>query len=343
LRGKKKKATIYVPKDFETRLPAEQREDGKAIYDYELWLDRETKRLKARIALIAEKDKVARERHERNGMIPSRATFGTRKQYKLKDTTDIDMDVWHKERDFVRNSIVLFSGRYYFLIKASVTKKFECLNENTENGVVSVDMNLDNISWSELSDNGKYIRGGIIEFDLTGKSSHQIDDILGRACSQVISHCREVNKPLVLEDIDLRKKKSSMAYGNKKANAGTSLFAYSKMSTLLTNKAYRNGIGVLKINPAYTSQIGKVKYMRKLRSTVHQAASYVIGRRGMGFSEKIPAIYKGLIPEQKKRKHHWKQFAHIATLIEGIPADIFRKELPSFISEDQLKAYAEFA
>ncbi|RGR75463.1 transposase, partial [Holdemania filiformis] len=43
------------------------------------------------------------------------------------------------------------------------------------------------------------------------------------------------------------------------------------------------GYGVVQVNPAYTSQIGKEKYSRKMGCTVHMAASFVIGRRGMGY------------------------------------------------------------
>ena len=39
------------------------------------------------------------------------------------------------------------------------------------------------------------------------------------------------------------------------------------------------------MNPAYTSYIGKLKYTRSKGINIHTAASYVIGRRGMGYKE----------------------------------------------------------
>jgi IS605 OrfB family transposase len=233
-------------------------------------------------------------------------------------------------------------GRKYLLIKATITKDFTHLNEYTGDGVIAVDMNLDNLSWSELDAAGNYIRGGIIRFDLSGKKSHQIDDLLGRACSRVVRHCVEARKPLVMEKLDLRKKKAGLGYGKKKAHSGTCMFAYSKMSSFLTNKAYWNDTGVLTVNPAYTSQIGKMKYLHRMRSSVHQAASYVIGRRGMGFHEKIPSIYNHIIPATKKRSHHWKQFAHLTSLAKGIPSDTFRKVLPVFTGKEELGRYVRF-
>ncbi len=47
-------------------------------------------------------------------------------------------------------------------------------------------------------------------------------------------------------------------------------------------------IAVFLVNPAYTSQMGKFKYMKPKGLSVHLAAAYVIARRRMGFSEKVP-------------------------------------------------------
>ena len=57
-------------------------------------------------------------------------------------------------------------------------------------------------------------------------------------------------------------------------------------------RAFREDTAVLKVNPAYTSLIAKVKYMKLKNLSIHCAAAYVIGRRGMGFSEKLPSYLK---------------------------------------------------
>ena len=62
------------------------------------------------------------------------------------------------------------------------------------------------------------------------------------------------------------------------------VFAYRKMESCIENQSYRRSFGIIKINPAYTSQIGKILYMRKLGISIHEAASYVIGLKGMGLS-----------------------------------------------------------
>ena len=234
------------------------------------------------------------------------------------------------------------AGREFIIIRAAfdIHEDKNHVNYYTKSGVIGIDLNLDNISWAELDGEGHRIRGGMFKFSLYGKSTNQATDILGRVCSKVIQLCVDTNKPLVMEDINLQKKRASLAYGNKKANRGTSSFAYSKMTQLLLGKALQNRVGVFLINPAYTSFIGKVKYMKSLRCPIHMAAAYVIGRRGMGLLEKMPRIYRPLIPKKKKRAHHWKQFAHLYDLSKGIKTKTYRKNLHTFSCEEDYKSLA---
>ncbi|MGM0902532.1 MAG: IS200/IS605 family accessory protein TnpB-related protein [Bacillota bacterium] len=55
--------------------------------------------------------------------------------------------------------------------------------------------------------------------------------------------------------------KSVCAYGNKKANRKMSMFAYEKLISAIKSRAEKMGVAVFDINPAYTSQIGKMKYI----------------------------------------------------------------------------------
>ena len=78
---------------------------------YERELEKRIRQTKARIAQIGDK---IRRTDEEAGRIPSRITFGSKKQYKKKDTLSLtgkDLEAWHQERDFARNRIVNFSGR----------------------------------------------------------------------------------------------------------------------------------------------------------------------------------------------------------------------------------------
>ena len=61
--------------------------------------------------------------------------------------------------------------------------------------------------------------------------------------------------------------------------------------------AKRNGIQVIKVNPAYSSIIGKLKYAPLYNIDKDTAGAYVIARRGLGFKESLPKNYKELLKD----------------------------------------------
>jgi len=56
---------------------------------------------------------------------------------------------------------------------------------------------------------------------------------------------------------------------------------------LLERKCHEKGIEFRKVNPAFTSVQGRLKYRQMFNIPVHEAAAYVIGRRALGFNEKV--------------------------------------------------------
>jgi IS605 OrfB family transposase len=61
----------------------------------------------------------------------------------------------------------------------------------------------------------------------------------------------------------------------------------------------RNGVQLIKVNPAYTSIIGKLKYSPMLGIDKDIAGAYVIARRGLGFKERIPKNYEKLLEDKE--------------------------------------------
>jgi len=75
------------------------------------------------------------------------------------------------------------------------------------------------------------------------------------------------------------------------------LLAYKKIIDSLESWAYKLGYPFFS-KPGNTSQMGKFKYMKPkaYRSILQQL--YVIARRRMDFSEKVPPVLSGLLPER---------------------------------------------
>lgn len=89
---------------------------------------------------------------------------------------------------------------------------------------------------------------------------------------------------IVIEDIKLKQDHDT----NKRFNRLVHSFAKTKLQKVIISRGIRFGFKIKKVNPAYTSVIGRFKYSKKYGLSVHEAASFVIGRRGLGFDEKIP-------------------------------------------------------
>ena len=84
---------------------------------------------------------------------------------------------------------------------------------------------------------------------------------------------------------------------------------------------------VIKVHPAYTSQIGKLKYMRLFGLSIHICAAYVVGRRGMGLKESIPKYLRPLLTEKERNKHQWSQYATLTKKLKTLKKHDFYKNL----------------
>ena len=222
-------------------------------------------------------------------------------------------------------------GRKYII--PSVTMNLSCENKNSgfSDGCVAIDINVDHFAVSDIDRNGKRLETICIPFNLYGKSTGQAADTIGRAMSVVGKFCQDRKKCLVMEDIDLQKKKTSLRYGNRKRNQKVSSFAYAKMKTSALAQGFKRGFSVYTTNPAYTSFIGKVRYMRPMGISVHGAASYVIGLRGMGMEALCtpPAEIADLLPQEHKKKDIWAQWRYIYNALKGIRTHAFYMKIDS--------------
>ena len=177
-------------------------------------------------------------------------------------------------------------NRQYIIV--SVTMKLQAYeNSYYGNGAISMDINYDHFALAEIDETGKLLDQKMIRFDLVKKSTGQITNILGAAVKEVFNWCAEKDKRLIVEDIDLTIKLASRKYGNRKGNHHMTLFAYQRIASSIENQSLRREIAFYKIDPAYTSQMGKFLFMRRYGMSIHQAAAYTIGLVGMGLYDKL--------------------------------------------------------
>lgn len=216
-----------------------------------------------------------------------------------------------------------------FLIKCMITvPENPYKNHYYKDGCIAFDMNPDNISIAETDKDGNLLHHEVIEFDILNKSSEQIEHILSEALEKVFNKAESTNKPIAFEDIEQIEQKS--LYRGKRLNQVLSTFAYQKMTSLTESKSDKYGISVKKVNPAFTSQIGKTKYMKRYGLSVHESAAFVIARRGMGLKEKIPHSLKKLIPDNRINRHHWSHWRFLHNRIKKIGwRSVYQKSIAS--------------
>ncbi|MDU9693376.1 IS200/IS605 family accessory protein TnpB-related protein [Priestia aryabhattai] len=195
----------------------------------------------------------------------------------------------------------------YYIIKCLLDVEEEVsINFSTSDGVIGVDCNVDHFAWTDVSKDGNFLESGKLSFSLHKKTTGQSTKILEAEAIALVDLAVRKNKPIVMEDIDTTLSKTGDAYGNKKANRLKSVFAYRKMAQAIESRAQKMGVAVMVVNPAYTSITGKLKYMRKFGISIHQAASYTIGRKGLGYKEKAPQVLRHHIV--REQLPYWKQW-----------------------------------
>ena len=106
--------------------------------------------------------------------------------------------------------------------------------------------------------------------------------------ASVVEYARDAGKPIVIERLDFREKKTALEGESRRYSRMLSSFNYGKIKAYFLSRGYREGVEVHQVNPAFSSVIGRVKFMERYGFSVHQAAALVLARRLLGCSERFP-------------------------------------------------------
>lgn len=127
-----------------------------------------------------------------------------------------------------------------------------------------------------------------------------------KVAHQVVDLAKNEGVAIAIENI-FNLPKGFRGDGNKRLRRILHRFAYRSILDRIVRVASREGVEVWGVNPAYTSVIGMLKYAPMYSLSKDVAAAYVIGRRALGFSEKVPKRYIQLMasPEYKESVINW--------------------------------------
>ena len=175
----------------------------------------------------------------------------------------------------------------YFIIKAVVEVNEEPVEFNRSSGAVGIDINVDHIALCETDRHGNCVLLKTIPMNLTNKSRNQRKHIIRNTAKKAVLESVRSNKAFIIESLDFMQKKMNMRYEKKTHNRILSEFAYKEITKTIKSRCRKEKVATKEIDPAYTSRIAREKYMKPMGCSVHMAASYVIARRGCGYTEYI--------------------------------------------------------
>ena len=191
-----------------------------------------------------------------------------------------------------------------------------------ERGVIAVDINSDHLAVVETDRFGNLFHTLNIPLHLHNSSKDKVRAIIGNASAQIIALCEKTQKPLVLENLDFKKKKAQLREQSPSYSRMLSAFAYASVINHLKSRGQIKGIEVHSVNPAFTSLIGRVKFAKRYGITIHLAAALCIGRRFLGVSEKMPQGQRDIpdgkgghvtldLPVRNRSGHVWHQWGQL--------------------------------
>ena len=186
--------------------------------------------------------------------------------------------------------IIRRDGRYYLhcTFEYRIEDKSNFLTRKTY-GTVGIDFNKGFLAVSETDRNGNLIKTDILKyrFGIGNKTKSDLE----KCISLILNRAFEVGKDVCFENLNFKDKKSKTLKGKtdkgKKYNNMLHSLAYSLYDKLIVNMAFRNKIGIIKVNPAWTSWIAKNKFCERMKLNIHIGAAFVIARRGLGIKDTI--------------------------------------------------------
>jgi IS605 OrfB family transposase len=178
------------------------------------------------------------------------------------------------------------NGTWY--VQATTYRAAQPLLTRRERGAIGADLNADHVAVAELDRFGNLAGHRTIPLDGRGLSTEQVQARIGDAVAGLVLQAKRAGKPLVIESLDFRKKKSALRELGKRAAGMLSSLVFAKFQAVAQSRCEREGVELLRVNPAYTSTLGFAKF-GGYRISSHVAAAMAIGRRGLGFGELLKA------------------------------------------------------
>lgn len=176
-------------------------------------------------------------------------------------------------------------NKWYLQVMFAI--KFEEYETTNKYGTIGLDYNNGFIEMSETDEKGNLIAQKhykLVYHGTGNKAKSEIREVI----SNIVNVASSKGKDISIEKLDFKKTKAKITKGKSKGyNRMLHSFDYSRYTETISNACHRKRVKLIQVEAYNTSRIGKEKYTKQKKLNIHQAASYVIARKGQGFIDKI--------------------------------------------------------
>lgn len=184
--------------------------------------------------------------------------------------------------------IIKRNNQYYLQCIFEINNNNLSLTRNTY-GTIGLDFNKGFVAISQINKYGHLVKTDKMTYRFRSGNKTKNDLLL--IINKLTKLAIKTGKDLVIEDLNFLKTKSKATKGESKKGR-----KYNKMLHSLAYKFFldraeqicnRKNVGLIKVNPAWTSWIAKNKFCDKMKLNIHTGASFVIARRGMNIKDVV--------------------------------------------------------
>lgn len=182
--------------------------------------------------------------------------------------------------------VVKKNGRYYLYCTFEIQRDATSFVTSSSYGVIGLDFNKGFVTLTETNQYGHMVDTDLIRYRFKRGTATQTD--LEAVATLVKERALATGKDVVIENLNFKNAKArTVSKKGKKYNDMLHSLAYRKFVDIMENVCYRNYIWLRKVNPAWTSWIAQQKYCPQMKLNIHTGASFVIARRGQGYTDKV--------------------------------------------------------
>ena len=184
--------------------------------------------------------------------------------------------------------IIQRNNKYYLQCIFEIDNYNLNLTNNTQ-GTIGVDFNKGFVAISQTNKYGHLV--SIDKMTYRFGSGNKTENDLLLIINKLAELAIHTGKDIVVEYLNFLKTKSKATKGESKNGKQYNRMLHSLAYKTFLDKAEqicnRENVGLIKVNPAWTSWIAKNKFCDKMKLNVHTGAAFVIARRGMNIKDVV--------------------------------------------------------